>query len=151
MVDDNYLLKKFPGKGGWVYAEIPEIKQNPNNPFGWVTVRGNIDGLALKHYKLMPMGNGRLFLPVKAAIRKKIGKDVGEMVHIVLKIDETPVETPQEVIECFDHEPPSVYKKYEALTDNQKKTYLDWIYAARTDETKAKRILKMIDQLSSKD
>lgn len=25
LVDKDYLLQKFEGKGGWTYAEIPEI------------------------------------------------------------------------------------------------------------------------------
>ncbi len=149
MVDGLYLLKKFPGKGGWVYAEIPEITQNPKNPFGWVTVEGSIDNYQLKHYKLMPMGSGRLFLPVKAAIRKKIGKDVGDTVRIILSIDESPIETPREILQCLENEPPVIRSRYDTLTNNQKKTYLDWIYSAKTDETKVKRILKMIEQLTS--
>jgi hypothetical protein len=74
LVNGDYLLQKFPGKGGWTYAAIPEILQNKKNPFGWVKVKGSVDGYELKQYKLMPMGEGRLFLPVKAAIRKKIKK-----------------------------------------------------------------------------
>lgn len=72
IVKAQYLLKKFPGKGGWTYIEIPEVKQNRSNPFGWVKVKGLIDNYELKQYKLMPTGNGKLFLPVKATIRKKI-------------------------------------------------------------------------------
>lgn len=71
LVNSEYLLQKFPGKGGWTYAAIPEILQNKNNPFGWVKIKGSIDGFKLKQYKLMPMGNGKLFLPVKSEIRKK--------------------------------------------------------------------------------
>lgn len=28
LVDKEYLLEKFPGKGGWTYALIPEILQD---------------------------------------------------------------------------------------------------------------------------
>ena len=28
LVNAAYLLQKFPGKGGWTYAAIPEIPQN---------------------------------------------------------------------------------------------------------------------------
>ena len=74
LIDEKYLLEKFPGKGGWTYAKIPEILQDKSSPFGWVRVRGSIDGYEIKSYHLMPMGNGNLFLPVKAEIRKKIEK-----------------------------------------------------------------------------
>ena len=74
LIDNEYLLEKFSGKGGWTYAAIPEIKPDKHAYFGWVRVRGSIDGYEIRAYHLMPMGNGKLFLPVKADIRKKIGK-----------------------------------------------------------------------------
>ena len=83
LVNATYLLQKFPGKGGWTYAAIPEIIQDKTKPFGWVTVRGSIDDYELKQYKLMPMGEGRLFLPVKAAVRKAIKKEAGDYVKII--------------------------------------------------------------------
>ena len=86
LVNKEYQLKKFPGKGGWTFAGIPEVPQDKNAPFGWVKVCGSIDDYELKYYKLMPMGNGKLFLPVKAAIRKKIGKNAGDFVRIKLNV-----------------------------------------------------------------
>ncbi len=82
LVDQDYLLQKYPGKGGWTYAAIPEIKQDKHAWFGWVKVRGSIDGYEISNYHLMPMGNGTLFLPVKTEIRKKIGKQEGNWVHV---------------------------------------------------------------------
>jgi hypothetical protein len=76
VVDRICVLQKFPGKGGWTYAEIPELLQNKNTAFGWVTVKGSIDSFEINQYKLMPMGNGKLFLPVKASIRKKINMTI---------------------------------------------------------------------------
>ncbi|MCB0840147.1 MAG: DUF1905 domain-containing protein, partial [Bacteroidetes bacterium] len=142
-----YLLEKYPGKGGWTYAAIPEIAQNPNNPFGWVKVKGSIDGYELKQYKLMPMGGGRLFLPVKAAIRKKIKKEKGDSVHIILYLDENPLEIPEEIIECFKTESQSVYETFLSFSEGERKTYLDWIYDAKTDETKTQRIVTMMERL----
>ena len=52
-INKQYLLKKFPGKGGWTYAEIPEIKSKRKSPFGWVKVKGFIEDVEINHYKLM--------------------------------------------------------------------------------------------------
>ena len=150
LVDSQYLLKKFPGKGGWTYAEIPEIHQNKNNPFGWVKVRGNIDGYELKQYKLMPMGNGRLFLPVKSAIRKKIKKEQGDSVHIVLFADDSEVEIPEEILNCFATEPKELLQNFLSFSDGEKKAYLDWIYAAKKDETKVNRIVTMMERVQKR-
>ena len=147
LVNSNYLLQKFPGKGGWTYAEIPEVLQNKNVPFGWVRVKGSIDNYALKQYKLMPMGNGKLFLPVKAEIRKKIGKGASDFVHIILFSDDSRLEIPEEIILCFENEPKKAYETFFKFTEGEQKSYLDWIYDAKTEDTKADRIIKMMNRL----
>lgn len=147
ITNGQFLLQKFNGKGGWTYAEIPAVPNDIRRPFGWVRVRGNIDGYELKSYKLMPMGNGRLFLPVKAEIRKKIGKKEGDTVKVVLYLDALPLDVPQEIIECFGMEDPKAYEVFSSLTEGNQKGYLNWIYDAKTDDTKAERIAKMMDRL----
>ena len=146
LVNKKYLLEKYPGKGGWTYAAIPEVLQDKHSPFGWVKVKGNIDDFEIKNYKLMPMGNGRLFLPVKAAIRKKIGKQEGDWIHVVLYADNSPTEIPEEFLDCLKEEP-IAHKEFLMLTDGQQKEYIDWIYSAKTDDTKVKRIAETINKL----
>lgn len=150
LVNSEYLLKKIPGKGGWTYAEIPEILQNKNNPFGWVKVKGSIDDFELKQYKLMPMGNGRLFLPVKAEIRKNIGKQEGDYVKVILYADESALEIPVEILECFKNESKEVLQNFLSFTEGQQKAYLDWIYDTKNDDTKANRIVQMMNRVQKK-
>src|SRR6218665_4045920 len=92
LINDEYLLKKFGGKGGWTYVEIPEIPHDKRLPFGWVRVRGTIDSFEIKAYNLMPMRNGKLFMAVKLEIRKQIKKQAGDKVHIILYADDLPIE-----------------------------------------------------------
>ena len=84
LVNKQYLLEKFPGHGGWIYAEIPEILPEKKAPFSWVKVKGSIDGFEISQYHLMPTGKGTLMLAVKSEIRKKIKKQAGDLVHIIL-------------------------------------------------------------------
>lgn len=149
LVNKKYLLEKYPGKGGWTYAAIPEVLQDKKSPFGWVTVKGTIDNVELKNYKLMPMGNGRLFLPVKAEIRKKIGKKEGDWVDVVLYADYDPINIPQEFLDCLI-EDTVAHKVFMTYTEGQKKEFLDWIYSAKTDETKVERIVATLDKLVKK-
>jgi hypothetical protein len=146
LVDKEYLLEKFQGKGGWTFARIPEIPQTKNTPFGWVRVRGTIDNFEIKNYNLQPMGNGNLFLPVKAEIRKKINKKEGDRVHIVLFADNLPTEIPEELKVCFMDEP-NVYEAFSNYTNGEQKTIIEWIYSAKTDATKVDRIVKTIDKI----
>lgn len=93
LVDREYLLEKLPGKYGWTYTIIPEIKPDPKAAFTWVKVRGTIDGYPITDYRLMPTGDAMpsgkayLFLAVNAVIRKKIQKQAGDYVHIILYPD----------------------------------------------------------------
>ncbi len=146
-VHKKYLLEKFPGKGGWTFARIPEIKPDKHAHFGWVKVKGRIDDYEIKNYRLAPMGNGSLFLPVKAAIRKKIGKQAGDYVNVVLEADNDPTEIPSELLLCLKDEP-AAYKAFLKCTDAEQQRTVDWIYSARTEEAKADRIAQLINRLA---
>lgn len=150
LVHGRFLLCKFQGKGGWTYAELPGVPMNKNNPFGWVRVSGKIDDFRLEKYKLMPMGNGRLFLPVKSTIRKKIKKEAGDYVDIHLFLDERPEGIPEELIACFENEPKIVRKRFDAMPDRIRNKYLDQIFDACTDEEKTEEILKLLQILTDK-
>lgn len=147
LVDQILTIEKYPGKGGWSYVMIDGVPPNKKSKFGYVRVKGTIDGFEIKQYNLMPSGKNRLFLPIKAEIRKKIKKEAGDTVHIVLYSDETPVELTEELQECFEFYP-EAYETYQKLTDSEKKHYLDWVYEAKQDETKVKRIAQMMDKLT---
>lgn len=146
LIDKEYVLQKFPGKGGWTYAEIPEVAQDRRSPFGWVKVKGSIDSYSFRNYRLQPMGNCKLFLPVKAEIRKKIGKQEGNRVHIVLYADNDPVEIPGELLLCLQDNPVA-HQTFLGYTDAEQKAFIDWIYSARTDDTKVERIVRLLDKL----
>ena len=147
LVKQEYLLKKFPGKGGGTYAEIPEIPPDPHAHFGWVKVRGSIDGFEFDHYHLMSMGNGKLFLPVKAAIRKAINKQVGDSVYVIIFKEKTAFVTPAEILECIKDA--GAFEAYEKWSDARKREKLDWIAQAVHDETRVNRFVTFIDQIMS--
>lgn len=146
LVDKKYVLEKISGKGGWTFARIPEILQDKKSPFGWVKVRGTIDGYEIRKYHLMPMGNGNLFLPVKAEIRKIINKKEGDTVHIILFKDNEPLEVPEEMLLCLEEEPQAL-TFFNKLTESEQKFYIQYIYSAKKEETKIVRLAKTINKL----
>jgi hypothetical protein len=146
LVDNNYLLERFQAKGGWTYARIPEILQDKKNHFGWVRVKGTINNHAFSGCHLMPMGNGQLFLPVKADIRKKIGKKEGDHVHIILFADNEPIPIPEELLVCLQDEE-KAHRIFLSYSEGEKRAFIDWIAAAKKEETKTNRIAKTIDTL----
>ncbi len=94
----------------------------------------------------MPMGNGKLFLPVKAEIRKKIKKEEGDKVHVILYPDNEPLEVPGEMLLCLQDEPAAL-KFFNSLSESERKFYIQWIYSAKKEETKVDRLAKTIDRL----
>lgn len=148
LVEGTFVLEKFPGKGGWTYAALPADVQPGKGPFGWLVVRGKIDELAFDHYKLMPLGNGRLFLPVKAAWRKLLRKKAGDEVKIVLFADDRPTEVPSDFLLCLSDEPAAM-SAFESLTETGKLALVAEIYHLKSEEKRVDRMATVIQRLGN--
>ena len=139
-------------KTGWRFVHIDaemanELKLNNKKSF---RVKGMLDALPINGIALMPMGDGSFILPLKADIRKALRKDAGAALTVSIEEDlDYKVEIPDDLQECFDFEPEAL-NYFNSLPKSHRDYFIKWINSAKTNETRAKRIVNTINALLNK-
>lgn len=155
MVEFDTIILQFDEQGektGWSYIAIPaDIAQQmkPGNKKSF-RVKGMLDGLAVSGLALMPMGEGDFILALKAEIRKALRKNAGAMLHVKLEPhDDFKIEMPDDLKECMDFEP-EAWHFFNSLPGSHRNYFIKWVNDAKTSETRAKRIVNMVNAMLRK-
>jgi hypothetical protein len=155
MVEFTTIILQFNEQGektGWTYIEIPaDIAQQmkPGNKKSF-RVRGMLDAFPVQGMALMPMGEGNFIMALKAEVRKGIHKNAGAILHVKLEEDKDfKVEMPADLQECFDFEP-EAFEFYNSLAKSHREYFIKWIDGAKTNETRAKRIINTVNAMLRK-
>ena len=155
MVEFNTIILQFAEQGektGWTYIEIPaDLAQQmkPGNKKSF-RVKGTLDAFSVSGMALMPMGNGNFIMALKADVRKGIHKHAGAMLRVRIEEDvDYKVDVPNDLQECFDFEPEAL-DYFNSLAKSHRNYFIKLIDSAKTNETRAKRIINTVNAMLRK-
>lgn len=111
-------------------------------------IRGSIDGIAFKGLSLMPMGEGVHCFPVKAEMRRAMGKDAGDPVSIVLEQDHDKpvVEVPAELTAAFKASK-EAKKMFYSYSESMQREHCRYISEGKKKETRENRAVATVLKL----
>ncbi|RXK82826.1 YdeI/OmpD-associated family protein [Filimonas effusa] len=152
MVRFTAVIEKFEQKGeksGWTYIAIPEElaqELKPGNKKSF-RVKGKLDNYAFSGLTLLPMGDGNFILPLKAEIRREIGKNKGSKLLVQMTEDKTfKIVTPEDLTACLADEPGAL-QHFEKMAPSHRNYFIKWIDEAKTDATRTKRIAMTVEAM----
>lgn len=151
MIKASLKIEKFGQQGektGWSYLAISKELAEKLNPGCRVSfrVKGKLDELSITGQALLPMGDGAFILPLKADLRKKLGKQKGAVVSLSLEWDKEEPGIDPDLLACLEDEP-AAYQWFKSLTPGHQRYFSKWISDAKTETTRAKRIAQAVDAL----
>ena len=88
-------------------------------------------------------------MPVRAEIRRRIKKEAGDFVNIVLypEQEEPPIAIPGDFIVCLEDDPVA-HARFRKFPAKEQQEIIDWIFSVQTDEKRVARIAQAIDLLA---
>jgi bifunctional DNA-binding transcriptional regulator/antitoxin component of YhaV-PrlF toxin-antitoxin module len=132
------------------YVEFPYVVEKEFGKKGQVKVKAFFDGL-LYRGSLVKMGHDRHIIGLTKEVRKKIGKNPGDMVLVIIEedLEERTVEIPAELLERLSADGAAM-ELFEKLSYTHRKEYVQWIMSAKKEKTRIQRMEKAIEMIKNK-
>lgn len=138
-------IKRLEGKIQWSVFYFPESAAECFGSKGNIPVKITVDGHPFDH-TLLGSRNGH-YLVYNEFIRRAVGKDMGDIVHIIMEKDDQPrIFTVPLYLEAILREG-GVLDAFLKQPDYLKREQVNKIELAKKEETKTNRIQKLIAEL----
>jgi len=138
--------EKWPNAG---YVDIPEHIIEAIGGKGRIPIQSKIDGIPYQG-SLVKMGMPTYMLIILKGIREQLGKNHGDVVAIELGVDHQirKVEIPND-LKCLFKTEKKAHAFFKQLSYTHQKEYVNWISSAKREDTKKRRLAKMMDLLNN--
>jgi hypothetical protein len=95
----------------------------------------------------MPVGDGTFCLGITKAIRAAAGVDIGDRVHVVVEGDDEvrTVDVPLDLAGALKKA--GLAERFAGLAFSHRREYVQWIVAAKREQTRAARIQKAVTMI----
>jgi len=132
------------------YVVFPYDVQELFGVKGQVKVKALIDGKVTYRGSLTKMNMPEHWLGITQVIRKQLGKELGDTIHVELEqdLEVREVALTDEVVALFAKHP-KAEAFYNTLSYTDRKEYMVWITSAKREETKQNRLTLMIEKLKA--
>ena len=138
-------IMRLEGKIKWNVLYFPHSAAEHFGSKGNIPVRVTVDGHAFDHM-LLPSKNGH-YLVYNEFIRRAVGKQLGDIVHVTLEKDakKREVVLPAYIEEALQEA--GVLEVFLQLPEYMKREQINHIELAKKEETKANRLSVLIGRL----
>lgn len=146
MIEFEATIVRLPGKIVWPVFYIPDSFAEAVGSKSCINVLAVVDGAEFQG-TLLPGSNGH-YLVYSQAMRKHCGKEIGEVLHVNLEVDDQPreLELPEDVVAALD-DADAALEKFSSLPYYIRRDEINKINDAKTQPTREKRIKALLDRL----
>jgi len=147
-----HRFEKMGEKTGWTYVDVlsdiaEQLKLGTKKSF---RIKGLLDKVPIQGIALLPMGDGNFILPLKASLRKKLGKGAGAILQLSLEEDKDfKISVPEDLSSCLQDDT-LAQQNFNDLPVSQQHYFINWINNAKTSTTRIKRIALSLDAMQKK-
>jgi len=130
------------------YIEFPFDAEKEFGKKGQIKVKAWFDGF-LYRGSLVKMGLPCYWIGINQEVRKQINKNPGDVINVVIEKDDEirTVAIPDDLTKLLNQN--TVAKqKFEKFSYSHKKEWLAWLNDAKKEETRKKRLEKIIEKLT---
>jgi bifunctional DNA-binding transcriptional regulator/antitoxin component of YhaV-PrlF toxin-antitoxin module len=135
------LAQSDDGRGRWV-----RVPFDGREFFGAArpAVRGTVNGTPIR--SRLAVYGGVTYLGLRREVREAAGIEVGDVVDVVLELDDEPreVEIPAELDAALTDDARAAF---DALSFTHRREYAEWVGEAKRPETRARRAERAIEML----